>query len=59
MHSFLKRCASADTGTLVVTLLHRIVLHSLTHLGASDWLLALHVPHLQQTVVPEVVCCRL
>eukprot|EP00884_Botryococcus_braunii_P005319 jgi/Botrbrau1/14789/Bobra.105_1s0004.1 len=31
----------------------RAVLQSLTQPGASDWLLALPVPHLQQTMPPE------
>ncbi len=35
------------------------VLHSLTRAGASDWLLALPVPHLQQTMSPELFRCRL
>ena len=37
----------------------RAVLHSLTQPGASDWLLALPVPHLQQTMSPESFRCRL
>eukprot|EP00884_Botryococcus_braunii_P013276 jgi/Botrbrau1/2194/Bobra.101_2s0025.1 len=37
----------------------RAVLQSLTQLGASDWLLALPVPHLQQTMPPESFRCRL
>eukprot|EP00884_Botryococcus_braunii_P004734 jgi/Botrbrau1/14261/Bobra.113_2s0007.1 len=35
------------------------VLQSLTQPGASDWLLALPVPHLQQTMPPESFRCRL
>jgi hypothetical protein len=37
----------------------RAVLQSLTQPGASDWLLALPVPHLQQTMPPESFRCRL
>jgi hypothetical protein len=37
----------------------RAVLHSLAQPGASDWLLALPVPHLQQTMAPEQFRCRL
>eukprot|EP00884_Botryococcus_braunii_P013095 jgi/Botrbrau1/21787/Bobra.0190s0014.1 len=37
----------------------RAVLRSLTQPGASDWLLALPVPHLQQTMPPESFRCRL
>lgn len=35
------------------------VLQSLTQPGAPDWLLALPVPHLQQTMAPESFRCRL
>ena len=37
----------------------RAVLKSLTQPGAADWLLALPVPHLQQTMAPESFRCRL
>jgi hypothetical protein len=37
----------------------RAVLQSLTLPGASDWLLALPVPHLQQTMPPDSFRCRL
>lgn len=37
----------------------RAVLQSLVQPGASDWLLALPVPHLQQTMAPESFRCRL
>lgn len=37
----------------------RAVLNSITQPGASDWLSALPVPHLQQTMAPESFRCRL
>eukprot|EP00884_Botryococcus_braunii_P015290 jgi/Botrbrau1/2444/Bobra.0226s0003.1 len=37
----------------------RAVIQSLTQPGASDWLLALPVPHLQQTMPSESFRCRL